>query len=72
MAKNVINAGQKVRFDPFEECCGFGIEYVREEVVGTVVKVYPEHKWFAVVYGDPKQRTSFNFADIGKSVFIVG
>ena len=72
MAKNVINAGQKVRFDPFEASRGFGIEEIREEVVGTVVKVYPEHKWFAVVWGNPKQRTSFNFADIGKSVFIIG
>ena len=72
MAKNVINAGQRVRFDPFETGFGFGIEDNRGEVIGTVVKVYPDHKWFSVVYGDPKQRTSFKFADIGKSVFAVG
>lgn len=72
MAKNVINSGQKVRFDPFEADIGFGIDALREEVEGTVVKVYPEHKWFSVVYGEPKLRTSFNFCDIGKSVFVIG
>lgn len=72
MAKNVINAGQKVRFDPFEDIRGYAIEECRGEVTGTVVKVYPEHKWFAVAFGNPKQRTSFNFADIGEMVMLVG
>ena len=72
MAKNHVSIGQKVRFDPFETGFGFGIEDCRGEVEGTVVQVYKDHKWFSVEYGDPKQRTSFNFADIGKSVMIVG
>lgn len=72
MAKNVINEGQKVRFDPFANVVGLGVDACRGEVVGTVVKVYREHKWFSVVYGNPKLRTSFNFADIGKTVFEVG
>lgn len=72
MAKKVINAGQKVRFDPFETAFGYGVEMVRGLVTGTVVKVYPEHQWFSVVYGEAKQRISFKFCDIGKSVFVIG
>ena len=72
MEKNVVNAGQKVRFDPFEDANGMGIEACRGLVVGTVAKVYPEHKWFSVVYGDAKQRISFKFCDIGERVKIVG
>ena len=72
MAKKVINAGQKVRFDPFETACGYGVETIRGLVTGTVVKVYPEHKWFSVVYGEAKQRISFKFCDIGERVMIVG
>jgi hypothetical protein len=68
----VINAGQKVQFGPFVDATGYGIEACRGLVEGTVVKVYPEHKWFSVVWGDPKQRFSFKFCDIGKSVFVIG
>lgn len=72
MAKNHVSIGQTVRFDPFETGFGFGIDDCRGEVEGTVVEVYKDHKWFSVEYGNPKQRTSFSFADIGKSVMIVG
>lgn len=72
MAKNYVSIGQKVRFDPFEASFGFGIDNCRGEVEGTVVEIYKDHKWFSVEYGDPKQRTSFNFADIGKMVMLVG
>ena len=72
MAKNTIAAGRKVQFDPFETACGYGIEDIRGIVIGTIVKVYPEHKWFSVVYGEPKQRISFKFCDIGKLVMFVG
>lgn len=72
MAKNKIAAGRKVRFDPFETACGYGVETIRGEVVGTIVKVYPEHKWFSVVFGDPKQRISFKFCDVGERVKFVG
>ncbi len=72
MAKNTIAAGQKVRFDPFEAICGYGVGDLRSMVTGTVAKVYPKHKWFSVVYGNPKQRISFKFCDIGKRVMLDG
>ena len=72
MAKNRIAAGRKVRFDPFYNVKGDYFTTVRCEVVGTIVKVYPNHKWFLVVYGDAKLRTGFNFCDIGKSVTLIG
>lgn len=72
MAKNTIAAGRKVRFDPFETSCGFGIDECRGLVTGTIVKVYPKHKWFSVIYGNPLQRISFKFCDIGGRVMFVG
>ena len=72
MIKHKVEVGQKVRFDPFEGAFGYGIEACRGRVTGTVVGVYPEHKWFSVVYGEPKQRFSFKFADIGERVKFVG
>lgn len=72
MLKNYVTVGQKVRFDPFEDIVGFGIEACSCEVEGTVVEVHPEHHWFSVVYGDPKQRISFKFCDIGERVMLVG
>lgn len=72
MAKNTIAAGRKVQFDPFETATGYGIGDVRGLVTGTIVKVYPEHKWFSVEYGNPKQRISFKFCDIGERVKFVG
>lgn len=68
----MIRVGQKVTFDPYLEITGFGVEACRKQVTGVVVEVYEDHKWFSVVYGDPKQRTSFNFADIGKTVTVNG
>lgn len=72
MEKNFVSVGQTVRFDPFETAVGFGVDSVRGEVEGTVVEIFPEHKWFSVEYGDPKQRTSFKFCDIGERVMLVG
>jgi hypothetical protein len=72
MLKNYVTVGQKVRFDPFEDIVGFGIDACRSEVTGTVVEVYQEHKWFSVEYGDPKQRISFKFCDIGERVTVIG
>jgi hypothetical protein len=72
MAKNTIAAGRMVEFDPFETAFGYGIADCRGIVTGTIVEVYKEHKWFSVVYGEPKQRISFKFCDIGKSVKFVG
>ena len=72
MAKNFVKIGQKVRFEPFETSCGFGIDECRVEVEGTVVEIFPEHKWFSVEYGDTKQRISFKFFEIGERVMLVG
>lgn len=72
MAKNRIAQGRKVRFDPFETAFGYGVEACRGMVTGTIVKVYPEHKWFSVVFGEPKQRISFKFCDVGERVRFVG
>ena len=72
MAKNTIAPGRKVRFDPYETVVGYGVEVIRGLVTGTIVEVYPEHKWFSVVYGNPKQRISFKFCDIGERVKFVG
>ena len=68
----MIQVGQKVRFDPFNEIFGFGVAEARDIVTGKVIMVNEKHKWFSVEYGDPKTRTSFNFADIGKDVKICG
>lgn len=72
MAKNKIVPGQKVRFDPFAAGYGYGIEDLRVMVTGTVVSVYPKHKWFSVVFGEPKQRMSFKFCDVGERVKLIG
>ena len=72
MAKKRIAPGRKVQFDPFETAVGYGIDAIRGLVTGTIVKVYPEHQWFSVVYGEDKQRTSFKFCDVGERVKFVG
>lgn len=72
MAKNTIAPGRKVRFDPFEDAFGYGIEACRGGVIGTIVNVYPKHKWFSVAYGEPKQRISFKFSDVGERVKFIG
>lgn len=64
-----IEVGQQVRFDPFEKITGFSSNDNRGKyVTGTVVMVNKPHKWFSVEYGNPKQRASFKFCDIGESV----
>lgn len=72
MAKKKIQVGQKVRFDPFETACGYGVEAIRGMVTGTVIEVYENHKWFAVGFGEPMQRISFKFCDVGERVKLVG
>lgn len=69
----MVKVGQKVRFDPLDYIAGMGAEAVRGTMVtGTVVMVNVPHKWFSVEYGEPKQRTSFKFCDIGQEVTIIG
>ena len=72
MTKQHVTSGQKVRFDPFETAFGFGVDAIRGEVTGTVVAVYKDHKWFSVEYGNPKQRISFKFGDVGERVMLGG
>ncbi len=72
MAKTTIAPGRKVRFDPFETIMGYGVEECRGLVTGTIVEVYEEHQWFSVVFGEPKQRISFKFCDVGERVKFVG
>ena len=72
MAKNTIAPGRKVQFNPFETATGYGVEEIRGLVTGTIVKVYPEHQWFLVAFGNPKQRISFKFCDIGERVKLIG
>ena len=68
----MIQLGQKVRFDPFEELSSFGSEdHKGNYVTGTVVYVNEPHGWFSVEFGKPKARTSFKFCDIGKEVKIL-
>lgn len=66
----MVRAGQRVRFDPFDSITALGIDDMRCEVEGTVVNVYTEHQWFSVVWGNPKQRISFKFCDIGEKVYV--
>lgn len=69
----MVKVGQKVRFDPLDYISVMGSLEVRGTIVtGTVVGVYKKHKWFSVEYGEPKQRTSFKFCDIGQEVTIIG
>ena len=72
MAKKYIKIGQKVRFVAFEEMNGYGVAEIRNMTTGTVVDIYPDHTWFSVEFGEPKQRTSFKFCDVGERVKIVG
>ena len=67
-----VSVGQKVQFDPFNGIRGPASSEVRKIVTGTVIAVYPEHKWFSVVYGVHKLRTSFKFCDIGDGVNVLG
>lgn len=68
-----VDVGQKVRFDPFMYGQGALADLVLgNRTTGTIVYVNELHRWFSVEYGKDgnKQRTSFNFADIGKTVKI--
>lgn len=70
--RKFVAVGHKVQFDPFEGIIGFASGDVRAIVTGTVVAVYPAHRWFSVVYGVHKLRTSFKFCDIGDGVEVLG
>lgn len=66
-----VNVGDKVRFNPFKGIHIPGFCSDKDTIVtGTVIEIHNEHSWFAVEYelDDVKQRTSFNFADVGETV----
>lgn len=66
-----VEIGDKVRFNPFRGIHISGFCSDKNTVVtGTVIEIHNEHRWFAVEYmlDDVKQRTSFNFSDIGVNV----
>lgn len=72
----MVKIGQKVHFDPFFEIDGIDLGCLpvdHKHVVGTIIEIHEDHKWFSVLYGDDdgyELRTSFCFADIGVSVFM--
>jgi hypothetical protein len=67
----MLKVGQKVRFDPLAYCDGMGAETYKGEIVtGTIVFINDKHRWFSVEYGG--QMTSFNYADIGEEVTVIG
>ena len=69
----MVFVNDRVRFDPFKGISGFASDSSRGKyVIGTVVYVNYGHKWFSVEYGCPAMRTSFNFADIGRVVKVIG
>ena len=68
----MVVIGDKVRFDPFEHDRCTDVGFYRGGVIGEVVEVNYDHKWFSVEYGNPKMRTSFNFCDIGSVVKVCG
>ena len=69
----MLQVGQKVRFDPFDTFRGYGVDFIRGNLVtGTVAMVNVPHKWFSVEYGEPKTRASFKFCDIGQAVKVIG
>lgn len=71
----MIEVGQKVRFDPFDDTKGFGSRSNKgNTVTGTVVYVNRENAWFLAEYlcAKEKVRTSFKFCDIGERVKICG
>lgn len=72
MMNTPVRVGQKVQFDPWDDIKGIGIKDVCSTVTGKIVAVYPAHKWFSVVYGNHRLRTSFKFSDIGNEVVILG
>ena len=68
----MIKIGQKVRIRPFSHIAtGKGLMGAFEVFTGTVVYIHEEHKWFTVEYGDPAQRISYKFSDIGDTVKII-
>ena len=69
-----IRVGTKVSFNAFD---GLGLSNAflaaqEDDVIGKIVCVHWDHKWFEVEYGNaPAFRTGFNFTDIGHTIRIL-
>lgn len=72
LRKTPVTVGQKVQFDPWDGISGTGVKELRKVVTGTVIAVYPKHRWFLVEYGEHKLRTGFKFCDIEDGVNVLG
>lgn len=66
-----VKEGQMVSFDPFEHMECSGSLMIHSTATGRVKKVYDGHRWFSVEYGN-RQRISFHFCDVGKTVSVCG
>ncbi len=69
-----LEIGQKVKVTPYleESSKRRPNKHLMNLIVdGTIVMIHEPHRWFSVVYGDHKLRTSFSFNDIGYSVEIL-
>lgn len=69
----MIGEGTKVRFIPCYETTQLSPEEKASKyVTGTIVYINWEHKLFMVEYGNPKQKESFKFWQIGNEVKLCG
>ena len=66
-----MKLGQKVRFELFHDDRCPDVQAIRCDTTGTIVAIYYNHGWFSVEYGN-KQRTSFKFSDIDRTVKLIG
>lgn len=66
-----VKEGQMVSFDPFEYMECSGAMMIHSTATVRVKKVYDDHRWFSVEYGN-RQRISFHFCDVGKAVSVCG
>lgn len=68
----MIKMYQKVSIAPFRHISsGMGLPGTFERYTGIVVYINEKHQWFTVEYGNPKQRISYKFSDIGDTVQII-
>lgn len=58
-----VRIGQTVIFDPFKGHRCYGSADLHVKIVGTVIYINYEHRWFSVQY-DGNKRMSFNFNDV--------
>lgn len=61
-----IKVGQTMRFDPYREMRGYGIEVCQGMTTGKVTFVHPEHRWFMVEHrvGNEMRKVGYSFNDL--------